>query len=139
MSAFVVEDQTINTIVNFLAFKQNSSNDAYWPKHILRDAGICLSGLKNQKAFALSLHDLNVKAVSERYNEFEEYAFTYRQTLPEQNIFQVYKSLQCWLYQCSEGTIPQRNDLYKLMEELAKQIAMYIVERTKQYDVAIWG
>jgi hypothetical protein len=136
MSAFIVEDETINTIVNFLFLKQ-IGGDVYWSKYVLNDAGIKLDTQAARKAFALSLFDLNVQAVGERYDEIEEYVFSYRQTL-SCNPTQAYKSLKCWLYQCTEGTVIE-SKLYKLMDEMSKEIAMYIVETSPAYNAAEWG
>lgn len=136
MSAYIVEDETINTVVNFLSLKQ-TGNDAYWSKYILDDAGIKLDMLSNRMAFGLSLFDLNVQAVSERYDEIEEYVYHFQQTVPPATV-QAYKSLKCWLYQCSEGNVPE-TALFKLMDNIAKEIAMYIVETSPAYNAAEWA
>jgi hypothetical protein len=140
MSAFIVEDETINTVVNFLYIKE-SGNDAYWPRYIMREAGHDFTDLMTRKVFAQAMMDLNVRAVNGRYEEshaaIDTVLITYR-TSPDTTIIQAYKSLKCWLYQCSEDATID-SDLYKLMDNVAKEIAMYIVEISPAYNAAEWG
>ena len=52
--------------------------------------------------------------------------------------FQIYKTLQCYLYQCSEGNVPDRK-LYKGIAELVKVTAIMLVGGTEEYNNAKWG
>lgn len=47
------------------------------------------------------------------------------------------KAMQCWLYQCSEGDIPE-TELYKFIEQEANKLAMKIAMNTKEYEEAAW-
>lgn len=137
MSAYIVEDETINTIVNFLYLKQ-TGNDAYWSKYILNDAGHDFSDLLVRKLFAQAMMDLNVQAVNGRYqDQIETVLITYRTNAAVATV-QAYKSLKCWLYQCAEEATVD-TDLFKLMDNVAKEIAMYIVETSPAFNAAEWA
>jgi hypothetical protein len=139
MSAFIVEDETINTVINYLHLKE-SGDDAYWPRRVLREAEIDLSSITARKVLAQAMLDLNIQAVNELYGRKmngDRLLITYWQNHP-QNVYQVYKSLKCWLYQCAEGSVPE-TDLFKLMDNMAKAIAMYIVETSPAFTVADWN
>jgi hypothetical protein len=53
---------------------------------------------------------------------------------------QAYKSLQCWLYQCCEGNIPEASKLYTFFDTVVVQhIANSIITNTPEYEQAEWG
>jgi hypothetical protein len=51
---------------------------------------------------------------------------------------QLFKSLQCFLYQCSEGNVPERS-LFKALDALLNLLAPAIDQESPEYDAAIWG
>lgn len=51
--------------------------------------------------------------------------------------FQLLKSVQCYVYQCSEGRVPE-TELYKGMHKLENAIAMYIACGQPEYGKAEW-
>jgi hypothetical protein len=51
---------------------------------------------------------------------------------------QLFKSLQCFLYQCSEGNVPEKS-LFKALEALSNLLAPAINQESPEYDAAIWG
>jgi len=131
MSAYIVEDATINKVVSFLSIDRDSS-------YTVKRLGIDLSSNKAQAKFARELHRMNVSAVNQRYDETNEDAtFWYRFELPP-SLVQVYKSLTCFMYQCSEGDVPER-ELFKKMEEVQRDLAHRIVSELPEYDRAAWG
>lgn len=104
MSAYVVEAETIDRIVTY--------ND----KLRLRDEWLYLEPQKAAEvtpgqphtldALGISLFRMNVQAVNHcchEQNPVPLYRYTYRWASP----VQVYKSLQCYLYQCAEGDVPE--------------------------------
>ena len=134
MSAFMVEDKTINRVVSWLSDDQEGD----WIK---RRLDIHLADNENSQEFRQSLFQMNIDGVNARYGEDEskefrplEYKFRYELT----NQFQVLKSLQCLLYQCSEGDVPE-TELYKTMKDYEHSMAMRIVRNLPQYDKAQWG
>lgn len=139
MSAFMVQDQTINNVVNELAFGQQLD---YLRVQML-EAGYDLKTVEGRRLLAKDMFNLNVKGVNARYGEneagkFRELDFKYRLGDANITIVQAYKSLNCWLYQCSEGDIPEDNFFYALMSRIAGSLAEHIVKRLPEYDKAKW-
>ncbi len=50
----------------------------------------------------------------------------------------VYMSLRCWMYQCSEGSVPETR-LFKLMSAVSDSMAHSIVDRLPEVQRAPWG
>lgn len=51
---------------------------------------------------------------------------------------QALKSLRCWLYQCSEGNVPEQ-PLFKALERYAGDLAFHIVAELPGWNAAEWG
>lgn len=142
MSAWIVESKTINRILNSLTTIKDS-----WVKEkiggILFAADPTLNLSEGPAEIGKAMYSLNVDAVTARYSGRE------RDDLPgsgseycyEENPctdVQAYKSLRCWLYQCSEGDVPER-PLFKAFEEIGGFIAEKIVSNLPQFEAADWG
>jgi hypothetical protein len=141
MSAYIVKHATVNRIVNFLA-----SGEA-------KDARIGIKGLDFWntdttdawdacEAFGKKLHAMNVAAIKARYgNDVKDmmprtkYQFFF---MPSGRKHQLLMSLNCFLYQCSEGSVPNRK-LFKQLEQLARDVAMWIATTSPEYDACEWG
>jgi hypothetical protein len=142
MSAFIVEDITINRIVgwfNVIAMA-GSSHDDYWYLKRLLDMGYKLDTDLGCKRLAEEMFTLNCDSVEQRYGKgeaekFRPLNFQYRFARPE-NRYQVLKCLRCFLYQCYEGMIPKQNSLYKALDRLSFELSYQIVSRSKQYELA---
>jgi hypothetical protein len=53
---------------------------------------------------------------------------------------QAFKALQCWLYQCTEGEIPELSKLYTFFKKVViSEWAELLVMRTPEYEQAEWG
>ncbi|RPJ40123.1 MAG: hypothetical protein EHM35_00525 [Planctomycetaceae bacterium] len=139
MSAYVVEDKTINRIVDFF-YTKLLGDRFYWPARGITEAGYDLDKREDRERLASAMFALNVEAVNARYpdsaEQFRPLNFTYCPT-PAPLPVSAYKSLRCWLYQCSEGNVP-KTDLYKLMDEASKLLAMQIVDDSPAYQAAGW-
>jgi hypothetical protein len=89
------------------------------------------------------MFQLNIDAVNARYGigeaeKFRELSYHYKLALPVP-LAQVLKSLQCWLYQCSEGTIPGTG-LYKLFDtDVQMYLMSKIIDTLPEYQRAKWG
>jgi hypothetical protein len=133
MSAFVVEDKIINRVVTFIS---NTGS-----KQTIKDeTGIDIGTFEGCELLGKAMFELNCNAVEQRYGageakEFRDLDYGYRPSVS--NAVQVYKSLRCWLYQCSEGNVPERL-LYATMERVSDQLAHHIVSELKAYDKAEW-
>ena len=140
MSAFVVDDRTINRVVTWLSEQRT---DSQYHREILKETGLNLLSEGAAAQLAQDMRILNCDAVNQRYAHIKDHGmipvgdlqWTYENTIRP---MQVYKSLRCWLYQCAEGHVPQR-PLYKLLERLATRLAHEIVCDLPEYDKAEWS
>ena len=141
MSAFIVSDTTLQIIVRFLDLDvrfSNSSKCYGCLNRILQKQGFNLEFPEHKDRLIKEMALLNRMGVNERYSENElEMQVRYTDAMPP-SLMQGYKSLGCFLYQCSEGDIPEKNDLYKMFEEIKNQMAHAIIRTFKEYDEAKW-
>ena len=141
MSAFIVEDKTINTVLAFI--KTDSAKNAHIYRPLENDiANLTFNTPDALKALGNMMFDLNIRAVEALYGKgqakkFRPLDYQYAAKLPPSRI-QVFKSLKCWLYQCSEGDVPE-TDLFKAFYEVSGNMAKHIVTRMPEFDAATWG
>ncbi len=135
MSSFMVDSRTVDRVLSFLYWKKR---DDPWCTELLRRAGHGLESTKDLNGLGMAMLRLNREAVNQRYGEDEKVKGRYRfsDTLIEQ--FQALKSLNCLLYQCSEGTVPD-NPLFKALSSIADRMAQGIVSDLPEYQRAEWG
>ena len=139
MSAFMVEDETINKVVTWLK-REVSTN--HFPLTVAFKHHIDLTSDQWEEKLANAMFQLNGDGVNARYGEgeveqFRPLNFTYKPEPYVSNV-QVLKSLQCWMYQCSEGDVPQTT-LYQFFAEVESYLAVHIVMDLPEYDQAKWG
>jgi hypothetical protein len=140
MSAFMVEDKTINYVVNWLRRQRDELNII---PDKLQKLGIDTSIPGWAEILGHEMFQLNIKAVDARYGEGEavrfrklDYRFEQTEAVP---LEQVLKSLHCWLYQCSEGDIPE-TELYKLFDtDVRLYLMSEITTQLPEYEKAYWG
>jgi len=130
MSAFVVEDSTINKIVAAIR------NDNYMTR-LFEDLGYLPHHVPRNLAEAL--FDMNCDAVEARYGhgDTDGSQFTYKQVLCPTSV-PAYKHMSCLLYQCSEGDIPT-TPLYQALEQCKSYLASGIISSLPEYEAAQWG
>jgi hypothetical protein len=140
MSAFMVDDQTINRVVTWLS--RETSNEFFWLDRLAKKYDIDLVSDRWDEKLANAMFQLNCDGVNARYGEgeaekFRPLNFKY---MPAPDTFrvQVLKSLQCWMYQCCEGEVPQTK-LYRFFEEVENHLALKIVTNLPDYQKAEWG
>jgi hypothetical protein len=134
MSAFIVEEITINKIVNYLAYRRNIEHIQI----ILKEAGYDLTTLEGREKLFNHLYSMNIQAVNQRYeeaNKREPYKYRIISSYP---CIQVFKAFNCFMYQCAEGEIP-KSDLYKFMSKVEGLVARHILTNMPEYDKAYWG
>lgn len=135
MSAYIVAPETIDRIVTYLDELQLRHEWLYL--EALRAAEVSPGRPDTSTALGQALYRLNAAAVDHCYGESDEapaYHYTYRRASPTQ----VYKSLQCFLYQCSEGDVPQ-HPLYQALDRIQRKLAADIIARLPEYQAAVWG
>lgn len=138
MSAFIVSDATINQVISFINSDTRNPH-IYRP---LESIGLAWDSRDAREDIGNKMFDLNIRGVEARYGEgkaeecrplnykYVSEAFASR--------IQAYKSLQCWLYQCSEGHIPEESDLWKAFDAVESKMARHIVGRLSEYQNAVW-
>jgi hypothetical protein len=128
MSAFIVTNQTMNLCVDGLAYaSENCWNDRYQGMSLKND----------QEKVGQFLFAMNTDAVNQRYNEdtpVPEFQYLWLgQVAPVAS----YKALQCLLYQCSEGDVPERT-AFKELQMLVQALANRIISNLPAYEAADW-
>lgn len=137
MSAFIVGDDTINTVVSHLATMEK------WKRGDIK--GYDLDNHEDVERLAKDMFSMNVDAVRGRYNNdlegFRPLDFECKSRRPQSDI-RAYKALCCFLYQCAEtcidGHIPDRQ-LYKDLKAIQHRLADIIVSKLPEYADAPWG
>jgi hypothetical protein len=143
MSAFIVADHTINQIVNWLGRELEQDSGTISIRQKLLKLGFDASIAGWREILGQEMFALNIQAVDTRYGKgeavkFRKLNYHYEVTQPVP-LVQVLKSLHCWLYQCTEGDIPQ-TALYQLF---ANDVQLYLMSKIiatlPEYEQAYWG
>lgn len=151
MSSYIVDPATIGRIIAFLADDDPYRSVNYdfhtagYLRKKLTDAGYSLGGVSYEPkapeshiALAEAMNAMNASAYHQRYpNTKDECSPFVYVPQPVPNPIQAFKSLQCFLYQCAEGDVPQRN-LYRVLDKIRNALAVAIVESLPLYDQANW-
>lgn len=135
MSAYIVDPETIDRIVTYVEDLQLHSERLYL--ETLKAAEVTAAQATTPDQLGQALYRMNVAAVDHRYNERNPvplYRYSYRHASP----VQVYKSIRCYLYQCTEGDVPEQ-PLYKALERLAERLAAEIIADLPEYKAAVWA
>lgn len=132
MSAYLVNQATLQSAVEAVLIGEDTS----WKDRLEFDA-------KAVTALGRELFDLNQIALAARYGDngeeptFKGRAFSAVADGGDANV-QRFKSLQCLIYQCSEGDVPE-TDLFKRISAAGGKLAAIIVSKSPAYDKAGWG
>ena len=145
MSAYIVEDEVINTIVSFLEMRARVDDPSYHRGlDCLAKIGYDLNDDDAEK-LASDMFELNVRAINQWYKgegmttQFgKKLNFQYCFELPG-SVMRALKCLECWSYQCCGGNIPEESRLYQAMEEVANALRYVIVSNLPEYQAASWG
>lgn len=145
MSAFVVEDGTINRIVSWLNVigMAGHNNERLYTLAPITKLGYDLSQDEDCKRLANDMFKLNCESINQRYGtgqaeQFRPLDFKYIYSGATANIYQALKSLRCLIYQCCEGDIPESNALFEAMERVSMLMCYHIVTRSKEYEACEW-
>ena len=137
MSAFLVSMLSINRIVATLSAPLRADRYSYVTK-LFAEAGIDTATTGWEEKLAKAMFALNQKSLHQRYGDPAEERFIYRRVPSLANLYQVLKSVDCWLYQCTEGTVPQ-SKLYQFFKTAVRMwLLEIIVYRTPEYEQAQW-
>ena len=141
MSSYIVEEKTINRILSFLK-DHNTTELTDWEIRdwISKQRNFYTNDDEDLTSFGRKLYKMNIKAVNKRYagktdeTFLHKYEFVYTDT----SIEQVFNSIRCFTYQCSEGKVPN-SKLYKQMERLETGLARMIAYREVEKANVEWG
>lgn len=137
MSSYIVEDETINKVVSYLA----NGRDLEWLRRNLAEKGYDLETYQGKIKLGEDMFRLNLRGTSERYQggveDFRPLDYKFHLEINYTPISAL-KALACWLYQCSEGDVPEM-ELYKLMSEIKGDLAYHILSMTEEYNRSRWG
>jgi hypothetical protein len=140
MSAFMVEDETINRVVTWLT--REVSTSPFIIDRLARKYEVDLESSNWDEKLAQAMFQLNCDGVNARYGKGEaekfrplSFQYQWESYFP---LVQVLKSLRCWKYQCNEGDVPQTK-LYQFFGEVEKYLALQIVVDLPEYEKAWWG
>jgi hypothetical protein len=140
MSAFLVEDKTINRVVTWLSGE--ITKNAYLKRKVEEALHIDTVSQGWEAILGHALFELNIVAVNERYGaeaagKFRTLYYRYA-PLPSSEI-QVLKSLQCFLYQCTEGE-GVKSPLYRFFDTVVKcELMEHIIYKLPAWESAAWG
>lgn len=140
MSAFLVSAQTINHIVASISLiaKESATQGVGQLPRAFAQAGFDTNQAGWEEQLAKAMFALNARAVAQRYHEPEATGFTYRRVAWLSNRYQLLKSINCWLYQCTEGDVPKQS-LYQLFTNgVVRWLLESIVYKSPQYEAAAW-
>jgi len=150
MSAFMVGDKTINRLVTF--FGDLEHQDRSPGMYLKRESPFQFDPVdmqakrEQQQALGHRLKSLNAAGVRARYGDRaddmfslneEPYLFAYESSSCD--FWQVLKSLDCLLYQCSEGDIPETDALYGQLDAFRNVMARVMASITDAYERAAWA
>ena len=137
MSAFLVADKTLHKILTQVAYEIRQSR---WLKEKCeKELHLDFGTPDWQTPLGQKMWDVNQLSLGYRYGD-ENVVLTYRfQPFPCSPV-QAFKALQCWLYQCMEGEIPEHSKLYAFFQKVViPEWAELLIMRTPDYDQAEWG
>ena len=144
MSAYIVDNKTINRIVSALLYslELRSLNGPLPPMY---NAWLKEFSQDEPEEIGLALYGMNYNAVMQRYPDLKsdelpgpvDAGYKYSDE-PIPSAVQIFKSLQCYMYQCSEGNVPQL-PLYKALEDYRISIMEHMITNTPEYDQASWS
>ena len=141
MSAYVVEPETIARIIAALQWAGTPGAGDFGQVAIMAREGWPLDTEQQRERLARAMWQMNVDAVCQRYEGREtpdRYPWPGLSEALHLSNVQGYKSLLCYLYQCTEGDVPER-PLYKALDAASDRLAHGIVTYSKEYEKAEWG
>jgi hypothetical protein len=143
MSAYIVEDPTINRILSWLHCRYAREQIAWGTNvsNLFAELGYDLDDSADIERLGQAMFQLNIAGVEERYGageaaKFRPLDYQYR-PIARCSLIQTIKSIDCWHYQCTEGDVMAKS-LYRTFSRLLDLLCGHIVRRSAEYDAAQW-
>ena len=140
MSAFIIENESLNNIVNSFFWRRNNE---HLRDKLRRDFNINLSCNNDKELnkelsnFGQLLANLNNNSVNSRYSELNEPIEFKLLEKEKVSIYQFLKSVECYTYQSCKGDCMEK-PLYKFMIELEESLRHEIINEIEEYKNAKW-
>lgn len=156
MSAFMMSNETLSYLANFIARYYGTDGDAfsfYFPDELAKELGPM--AFRPENVFE-ALAELNVESLKRRYPDFYEEMIEGIKYIPGCDIwrnevydiengvkfmtdwhYQILKSFDCYLYQSCEGNC-YKLPLYKAIQSLRDKWGAYIAQNQPAYELANW-
>lgn len=143
MSAYIVNPETLQTVMDALyrsAWLRECTTLYGLLDGTKIDARALAESRGGYQSLASELHALNVAGVCQRYGDKPETMIKCPKLSPgiAPDPVQAYKSLQCLIYQCSEGSAME-TQLYRDLVKIENHLARNIVGHLPEYNAAKWG
>jgi hypothetical protein len=136
MSAYMVTSKTINRVLNFIA---NDRDCTQYRTDLAHTFGHNLNIDEERAKLGAEMFELNREAVSQRYpNARQMVAGEYAFANDNCDMLQALASLECWLYQCTEGDVPQQ-PLYTAFKDIEHWLAKRIIHNLPGWRACQWG
>ena len=129
MSAFLVSEKTLYNCMKAITKAKYSA--------LYKDID---GSHKKFKVIFMALNSLNSLALKVRYNEEPAPGYKFcsiKYTKASSCKIQLLKSLQCLIYQCSEGSVVETG-LYKKLIEVKNDLQDLIISDMPEYKKAVW-
>lgn len=165
MSCFIINTYNLNTAIHcayclrqvYYINTALEELDQAFNLFYNKDLGACSLAEFNELS-SKALMNLNYKAYKTRYNREPESVDTpfYNENLiknfyeslhyknnrwvfDEKILYQTLKTLEYYIYQCSESQEIEESPIYKAIEEIIQKIKDFIINNTPAYVAAVWG
>lgn len=139
MSAYIVENETINKIVTQLVMENENK---FLKKYIKESINYNIDIGSDIVDFRKALLKMNIAAVEQRYKNEEinkeGYLTDYYFKPVICSKIEAVKAADCLHYQCSEGNIPATR-LYKTLTKIISVWNKEVVAELPEYKAAVWG
>ena len=136
-----------------MAFSENTKQVIFKNCKIFADEKTDFCDIVSVENVFNILTQMNYSAVNQRYKEhdFDTEPFINNYTRFKRPInynngifeiptsyYQLLKTIDCYLYQCSEGNVPE-SALYKAVQSIRNTLANWIISNTPAFNAAEWG
>ena len=149
MSCFIVSDDTISKIAKMIHID--------YCEFLHSNYSVLLSRKDKEKLLKIlkctheelcpsiifkALKKLNLQAYNSRYGEkiikSDLQGYNKNVKIDDLVSLQMYKSLQCFLYQCMEGQY-KKKQMYNFMEKIEHKLIDFLMSQSEEYKALKWG
>lgn len=138
MSAFIVAPETMQVVVTALMD----------PRHVDLGLSVTSNNCAGADKLGRDLYRMNHAAYNARYpdmaneHNFESDSFEWNLTGNGDNSqdgkMRRLKAIQCLIYQCSEGHVPEEWHQYRTLTEMERRLMQEIIDELPGYKAAPW-